>query len=95
MMQDNNVQPVKRGRPKMTEVQRAKKAKRDELKKQRVTLASAQAVVTAMTAPTDANVDKMSTQSMQEIRREISSLTKEQDIVQTFIKKSIGVIAKS
>jgi hypothetical protein len=31
MMQDNNVQPVKRGRPKMTDIQRAKNAKKAEL----------------------------------------------------------------
>jgi len=48
-----------------------------------------------MVNPTDANVEKMATTSMQEVRNNISALTKEQDIVQVFIKKSIGVIAKS
>jgi hypothetical protein len=89
MIQDRDIQPVKRGRPTKTDKQRQKDAERDKLKSERVTLNQAQKVVNAMTNPTESNVDAMGREPMQIVRSNINALTKEQDIVRTFINKSI------
>jgi hypothetical protein len=95
MIQDCDIQPVKRGRPTKTDKQRQKEAEKAKLQSEKVTLNQAQKVVNAISNPTEANVNAMAKESMQVVRSNITALTKEQDIVKTFINKSIGVVAKA